>query len=59
MRRLIGLMMFLLAFLVAVIVAVVIVSSTSKTVVHTRNIATNDVHSAIKDLENLIHQYTK
>jgi hypothetical protein len=44
---------------VAVIVAVVIVSSTSKTVVHTRNIATNDVHSAIKDLENLIHQYTK
>jgi hypothetical protein len=58
-RRALGFLMLALAFVVAVVVAVVIVSSTQKTVVQARNVATNDVQSAITDLQNLIGQYTK
>ena len=59
MRRLLVLMLFAVAFVVAVVVAVIIVTSTSKTVVGARNVATHDVHSAIRDLQGLINQYTK
>jgi serine/threonine-protein kinase len=59
MRRLLALLLFALAFIVAVVVAVVIVTSTSNTVVHARNVATNDVQAAINDLQSLISQYTK
>jgi serine/threonine protein kinase len=58
-RRALGFLMLALAFVVAVVVAVVIVTSTQKTVVQARNVATNDVQSAITDLQNLISQYTK
>jgi eukaryotic-like serine/threonine-protein kinase len=58
-RRLLGLLLFAIAFVLAVVVAVIIVTSTSKTVVKTRNVAAHDVQSAIKDLDGLINQYTK
>jgi serine/threonine-protein kinase len=58
-RRALGFLMLALAFVVAVVVAVVIVTSTQKTVVQARNVATNDVQSAISDLQSLISQYTK
>jgi serine/threonine protein kinase len=59
MRRLMGLLLLAIAFVLAVVVAVIIVTSTSNTVVKTRNIATKDVQSAIKDLEGVVNQYTK
>jgi serine/threonine-protein kinase len=59
MRRLVLLLLFLIAFAVAVIVAVAIVNSTSGTVVHARNVATNDFNTAVNDFKNLINQYTK
>jgi serine/threonine protein kinase len=59
MRRLLALLLFAVAFVVAVVVAVIIVTSTSSTVVHARDVATHDVQSAIKDLQGLINQYTK
>jgi len=59
MRRLVVLIVFLIAFVVAVVVAVTIVDSASQTVVHARNVATNDFHTAVKDFESLISQYTK
>jgi len=58
-RRLFLLIAFLIAFVVAVVVAVVIVDSTSQTVIHARNVATNDFKSAVKDFDNLINRYTK
>ncbi|MEA2196488.1 MAG: eukaryotic-like serine/threonine-protein kinase [Solirubrobacteraceae bacterium] len=58
-RRMLAFLMLALAFIVAVVVAVVIVTSTQKTVVQARNVATNDVQTAITDLQNLISQYTK
>ncbi|HWF23931.1 MAG TPA: protein kinase [Solirubrobacteraceae bacterium] len=58
-RRALVFLMVAFAFVVAVVVAVVIVTSTQKTVVQARNVATNDVQSAITDLQNLISQYTK
>jgi len=59
MRRALAFLLFAIAFVIAVVVAVIIVTSTSKTVVQTRNIAAHDAQSAIKDLEGLISQYTK
>jgi serine/threonine-protein kinase len=59
MRRLLAMLLFAIAFVLAVVVAVIIVTSTSKTVVGTRNVAAKDVQSAIKDLDGLINQYTK
>jgi eukaryotic-like serine/threonine-protein kinase len=59
MRRLLVLLLLALVFVVAVVVAVIVVDSTSKTVVHARSVATNDVQTAIKDLQGLINQYTK
>jgi len=59
MRRMLALLLFAIAFVLAVVVAVIIVTSTSNTVVHARNVATHDVQSAIKDLQGLISQYTK
>ena len=59
MRRLLAMLLFAIAFVLAVVVAVIIVTSTSKTVVGTRNVAAKDVQSAIKDLDGLISQYTK
>ncbi len=59
MRRLLALLLMALLFVVAVVVAVIIVNSTSKTVVHARSVATQDVQTAIKDLQGLINQYTK
>jgi serine/threonine-protein kinase len=58
-RRALVFLMVAFAFVIAVVVAVVIVTSTQKTVVQARNVATNDVQSAITDLQNLIGQYTK
>ncbi|HWC85923.1 MAG TPA: protein kinase [Solirubrobacteraceae bacterium] len=58
-RRVLAFLLFAIAFILAVVVAVIIVTSTSTTVVHARNVATNDVHSAISDLQSLISQYTK
>jgi hypothetical protein len=48
-------MILVAVFGAAVTVAVVIATSTSSTVIHARNVVSNDVHSVIKSLQDLIN----
>jgi serine/threonine-protein kinase len=55
LRRLATLMILVAVFGAAVTVAVVISTSTSSTVIHARNVVSNDVNSVIKSLQDLIN----
>jgi hypothetical protein len=46
-------------FVAAVAIAVTLAASTSSTAVHFRRVVSNDVHSAIQQVQSLINQYTK
>lgn len=59
LRRFIALVAFVVLFVIIVAVAVTIATDTSNTAVHLRKVISNDVHSAIKQLSDLINGNTK
>ncbi len=59
LRRFIALVAIAIVFVIIVAVAVTIATDTSNTAVHLRKVISNDVHSAIKSLSDLINSNTK
>ncbi len=59
LRRLMALLSLIAVFALVVIAAVLISDSTSSTVVHYQKVIANDVHGAIKQVQDLINKYTK
>jgi serine/threonine protein kinase len=58
-RRFFAFLAVVLLFVGAVAVAVAIAASTSNNAVHYRRVVAHDAHSAIKQFEDLVNQYTK
>ncbi len=59
LRRFMALVAIAIVFVIIVAVAVTIATDTSSTAVHLRKVISNDVHSAIKSLSDLINNNTK
>jgi serine/threonine protein kinase len=58
-RRFFAFLAIVVLFVAAVAVAVTIAASTSKNVVHYRKVVAHDTSDAVKQLQNIISQYTK
>jgi serine/threonine-protein kinase len=58
-RRLVLFLLVVALFVAAVAVTITLAASTSRNVVHFRTVLAHDVQSAIKQVQNLINQYTK
>jgi serine/threonine protein kinase len=58
-RRFFALLAIVVLFVAAVAVAVTIAASTSNNVVHYRKVVAHDTSDAVKQLQNIISQYTK
>jgi serine/threonine-protein kinase len=59
LRRFIALVAIAIVFVIIVAVAITLATDTSNTAVHLRKVISNDVHSAIKSLSDLINNNTK
>jgi eukaryotic-like serine/threonine-protein kinase len=58
-RRFLAFLLVVLLFVGAVAAAVTIAASTSSSAVHFRRVVGHDTHSAIKQFQDLVNQYTK
>jgi eukaryotic-like serine/threonine-protein kinase len=58
-RRGLALLVLAVVLLIVVVAAIAIANSTSSTVIHYQRIAAHDAQSAVRQVQNLINQYTK